>query len=271
MTDHSADGTVLEAEPTTESARELAALPTWMTTVVAADDLSPTLRRVVLGGAFDGFGSHGGDQFVYAIVPRDGAGELPDGFVLAGMTEHHTAAYYTIRRWDPIRRQVELWMVRHGRAVGVGAWAERCRIGERVALWGPRRGAPRPPDATRHLLLADDSGLAAVAARLEELPAGHTALVLAETLDPGSEVKLTDDLGVEVRWSHRHAEEPGTGHHLLRALGALGLEHQDLSDLSVFGAGERTEVAALRRHLRRQLRIPATHVHLTAYWQRGGW
>jgi NADPH-dependent ferric siderophore reductase len=245
-------------------------LRTYSARVVEIRDLSPNLREVVIEGSFDGFVSRGGDQFAYLFVNRGNGAEVPADYSMASWREGDAAtrplgAYYTVRAWDPEARRITLWLVRHGHDDGVGGWAGRCRLGERVALWGPRPGYATPPSARRHLLVADESGFAAVAARLAEIPADHAVHVVVETIDAEHVVELTDRSDVDVRWVFRGDDEPGTVPRLHDAVRALDL---DLDGLCAFGAAESRDVSAIRRYLRRERSIAADRVSMTGYWRR---
>jgi NADPH-dependent ferric siderophore reductase len=250
-----------------------ATLPTWVTSVVSVDDLTPTLRRVVVGGeALAGLVSLGLDQFVYVMVDRPGAASpvIRDGFDMAQYqqlpaAEAPAGAYYTIRSWDPAAHTVELWMVRHQHGA-LGRWSMSCQPGDTLAMWGPRRGFHAPVDCIHHLLVADDSGVAAVAARLDQLPVNHTAAVLCEA-DDEVHPTLSTRPNVIVQWLHRRGSEPGTSPALLDAVRRLDLPAGG-AGWSAFGAGESRQMSAIRRYLRSTVGMPAATVSMTGYWRR---
>ncbi|MGB0114144.1 MAG: SIP domain-containing protein [Ilumatobacteraceae bacterium] len=238
--------------------------------VVEIRDLSPNLREVVIQGPFEGFVSRGGDQFAYLFVNRGTGDEVPADYSMATWRTADVAtrpfgAYYTVRSWDADARRITLWLVRHGHDDGVGGWAGRCQLGERVALWGPRPGFRAPTTLRRHLLVADESGFAAVAARIAELPTDHQVQVIVETVDASHTVELTDRSDVDIQWVFRGDAEPGSGTRLHDAVRALDL---DLDGLCAFGAAESHDVSAIRRHLRRERAMPADSVSMTGYWRR---
>jgi NADPH-dependent ferric siderophore reductase len=133
-----------------------------------------------------------------------------------------------------------------------------------VALWGPREGFGTGPGARSYLFVTDESGLAAVAARIDELPANARVRVIAETIDADHELRF-DRGGVEVTWLHRGDDEPGTGSRLLDEVRATVT---DGDGLTAFGAAESRQITAVRKYLRHDLRMPAAAVSMTGYWRR---
>lgn len=271
----SAGGTATSDQPVPESeerADSVVSLPTFVSQVAKISDRSPNLREIVLEGGLDGFVSSGGDQFVYLMVRRDGGAEVPADHTLAAQLDADAetgpvAAYYTVRSWDAAGQRITMWMVRHGGQTGVGGWAGRCTIGERVALWGPRRGVQMRRDASSYLLLADESGFGAVAALLDELPADTPAHVILETVDPDHVIDLPARERVTVTWRYRHGDRPGTGTRLLDAIRSLDLAAGNAPGLVAFGAGEARQMTRIRAYLRREVGMRSGDVSMTGYWR----
>lgn len=273
-------GTVVEARanagervPLTSLERELenrGTLPTHITEVVDATRVAPNLVEIVFEGGFESFRSVGGEQFLYVMVPRSDDQPVPIDHTMASQMgadpdEAPLGAYYTVRRWDPDAGRVTMWFVLHGHAHGVGGWAARCRPGERVAMWGPREGMGVRPRARSRLLVADESGLAAVAALLDELPGDATGSAVVETVDAGHVVDLPDRPGVNVIWLFRNGDEPGIRNRLLDAVIDLEL---DPDGLVAFGAAESRQITAIRKYLRHERGMSAQDVYMTGYWRR---
>lgn len=246
---------------------------TFVSRVAEVTDRSPNLREVVLEGGLEAFVSSGGDQFVYLMVRRDGFAEIPADHTLAAQLDADPesgpiAAYYTVRSWDAERRRMTLWMVRHEHPGSVGGWAGRCEIGERVAVWGPRDGFGVRPGHTSYLFVADESGLGAIAALLDELPHGASAQVFVETVDAHHVIDLPVRAGVAVTWLYRGDDEPGAGARLLHEVRALNLTTEKARGLFAFGAGESRQMTEIRKYLRQEIAMAANDVSMTGYWRR---
>ena len=220
-----------DTEPTSGD-REVAALSqlrTFLTEVVAVADVHPHLRLVTFGGGdLTTFEPAGPDTFLYLLLPPPGRTEL--GIDQSFTWEAHArmpdedkpvGGYYTLRRWRPEVAELDVLMVLHddhgsdapGDAPAGGhasRWAARAAVGDKVALWGPRT-AYDPPEGTEHwVLVADETGLPAVAVIIEQLPEGATAHVLAEVAEEAERQDLPERDGVTVTWLHRDGAAPGT-------------------------------------------------------------
>ena len=197
---------------------EMVAIRTFVVEVVSVTDVHPHLRRVVVGGDdLAAFAPSAPDTFVYVLLPPPGRDELTidqtftwEGFEQMPEADRPVGAYYTVRQWDPERRELTMLMVRHGDEGPASAWVDGAVPGLPVALWGPRT-AYHPPAATDwHLLVADDTGLPAVAVILESLPAGAVAKVFAEVADVAEHQLLPSSPSFEVTWLHRGDAPAGT-------------------------------------------------------------
>jgi NADPH-dependent ferric siderophore reductase len=260
------------ATPLTTLEEELAQTAnrhTFVTTVEQIEDVTPALRRIVVRGGLDGFVPKGPDQFVFVMVPRrDGdpsviaPGFRMEDFQRMPESERPAGAYYTVRRWDAERQAMELWFVLHREDAGVGGWARHAQLGDRMALWGPRTSYAPPADTQSLLLVADETGLAATAAILEELDPATHAHVVVETSDASHTVDLPRGPHVSVTWLFR---EHRTGRGLVDEVRRMQL---DPAGLYAFGAAEAGAVDEVRRHLRQDRGLPPSQVRMVAYWRR---
>ncbi len=250
--------------------QEQALIPTFYTSVAAVSSLNDGLIEVELDGGLDEFATRGGDQFFYMMMPRAGADPIPDGYTMADYMaqtddERPMGAYYTVRRWDAERRRMTIWVVVHGHDAGAGGWFERCRVGDRVVIWGPRHSFSPPVEARQQLLIADETGFAAVVALFDETPTGRPSTVVLETTDEHHTIDLSEFPDATVQWLFRGDAEAGTGDALLGAVRQLDL---DPAGLVAFGAAESRQITAVRRYLRDDVGMPAANVFMTGYWRR---
>lgn len=213
--------------------------------VLRIQDLSPSLRRVTLGGdGMAGFGVQGAplDMRIKLIIPPadDPRGErlfdLP-GFLdrceAAGESwyrawlsldaaERGTMRTYTVRAWREDPDELDVDMVMHvddqGRSGPAAAWALAARAGDRLHVLGPSRGTEaagngaieyRPGDATDVLLAGDETGLPAIASILEAAPARMRGHAVIEVPHAGDRLGLRTDAAIEITWLVRDGEAPG--------------------------------------------------------------
>ncbi|MFT3855813.1 MAG: SIP domain-containing protein [Ilumatobacteraceae bacterium] len=253
--------------------RQLSSVRTFITSVVAVEDVHPHLRRITFGGGdLTTFAPLGADTFLYVLLPPPGRSELTidAGFTWEAcgqMAEdvRPVGAYYTLREWRPGVCELDVLFVLHDPAGPASAWAARAQPGDPVALWGPREAFTPPPDATRFVLVADETGLPAVAAILDSLDASARVDVVAECDVPEEHQPLPEHPGATVHWVHRLGRPAGTAPELLLDV-VRGLD-LDPTVGYVWGGGESRAMTAVRKLVRRELGWPRDRVSLVAYWR----
>jgi NADPH-dependent ferric siderophore reductase len=229
------------------------------------EDLSPSMRRVILGGAaLEGFASLGFDDHVKlfflapgqdpAILPRQG----PDGLVFPA-EERPLARDYTPRRFDPVAQTLAIDFALH-EAGPATAWALQAAPGQSLLLAGPRGSMVIPPAFDWHLLAGDETALPAIGRRLEELPAGSRALVVAEVEGPDHELLLPSAAAVTLLWSHRGRET---------LAGTLRAAAFPPGDFHAWVAAEATTARELRRVLVEEKGADPRWTKAAGYWKRG--
>lgn len=249
---------------------DIEAIPTFLTSVHAVEELHPHLRRITFkGGDLDGFWWPSPDAFVYVLLPPPGRTELTIDQTFSWTTvwdmppeDQPVGAYYTVRDWRPEVAELDALFVLHGDEGPASAWAGRAAPGDPVALWGPRKVYDPPEGTDRLLLVADETGLPAVAVILEQAPAEWPVQVLAEF--DGDRQELPDRPGTEVTWLARDGRPPGTTTVLADAARAL----PELAPTTYcWGGAESRAVTAVRKHLRHERGYPQASVAMTGYWR----
>ena len=246
---------------------------TFVTSVSAVEDVNPHLRLVTFRGGdlADGFAPVGPDTFLYLLLPPPGRTELTIGADFsweAARTmppeDQPVGAYYTLRRWRPEAAELDILMVLHGDSGPASAWAERAAVGDEVALWGPRTSWSPPVGTDSYLLVADETGLPAVAVILETLPADAPIHVVAEVDDEPVRPALPSGAHITVTWLHRDGAETGTTTALADTVRSLP---QPSADTYVWGGAESRAVTQVRRHVRDTWGLPKQQVSLVGYWR----
>ena len=263
-------------EGTTTAEQEVAqlgAIRTFVTAVVAVEDVHPHLRQITFGGGdLDTFEPNGPDAFVYVLLPPPGRAGLTvdQSFSWEAVpdmpeAERPVGAYYTVRRWRPEAGELDALFVLHGDSGPASAWAGRAQVGDPVALWGPRTSWAPPADTDHFVLVADETGLPAVAGVLDLLPPETSIQVVAEAGSDAERQELPAHPGATVTWVSRDGAEAGTATNLLvdavRALEWTGVHPY------VFGGGESRALTKVRRLVRDERGCPREAVSLVAYWR----
>jgi NADPH-dependent ferric siderophore reductase len=238
--------------------------------VVSVEDLTPVMRRVVLGGeGLSGYEPTGcTDEYINGLfVPPGAPYTVPFDVdeARASAPEHRPRPRrYTVRAWDPGPRHLTLDFVVHGEVGYAGRWAANAVPGERLQFLGPSGGYAPAPGAGVHLMVGDESALPAIAASLAQVPAGVPVFVVAVVDDADHELALTSPGDLRVTWVHR-ASAPDDDKLVLRTVEQLELPP---GEVQVFVHGEAGEVRAVRRHLVADRGIDRDGASISPYWRR---
>jgi NADPH-dependent ferric siderophore reductase len=185
--------------------------------------------------------------------------------VRAGERAHRpNGRRYTIRRWDPAERRITIDFVVHGDSGFAGRWANHATVGDRLQIAGPAGGYAPSTTADWHLLVGDESALPAIAASLEQVRPGVSALVAVVVDGPDHELALDCPGDAKVQWIHRRSD-PGNHELLLAAVEATEFPS---GTVDVFVHGEAGEVRSIRRHLLVERGIPKEGTSISPYWRR---
>ncbi len=238
--------------------------------VAAVERLGPRLVSVVFTGEFDGFEITQPAQHIKVLLPAGGQRHVdlptpgPDG--PGGRTgpggPRPPMRTYTPRRFDPATGRLEVQFVIHGDGLASN-WAERARVGDRLAIGGPGGRFNLGLGPGPWLIGGDESAVPAIGTLLEFLPAGTTGRVLVET-DSGDPLDgLQPPEGISLEWM---AADPGApGESLRRAVAAAPLS----GETSVWVACEATGVRRIRADLLATGRVGASAMATRGYWRLG--
>jgi NADPH-dependent ferric siderophore reductase len=220
--------------------------------VESTEQLTPTLKRIVLGGeGLAGFAlGELTDHYVKLQFPRAGA---PAG-------ERPKVRTYTVRDWDAERGLLTIDFVVHGDEGIAGPWAATAAVGDAIGLRGPGGGYAPDPAADWHLMAGDTSVIPAISASLPHVPAGVPVHVVLQVHGPEEEVELASPADLAVHYLHGDADEG-----LAEAIAALDFPP---GEVQVFLHGEATSVRLARRHLVVDRGISAAALSASGYWKR---
>ena len=245
-------------------------MKTCTATVLGRRTLSAHLVTVTLGGLTDYATTGVPDEYVRVLIPPAGAelalpeidekwnitypeGSVEPDFRVYTVSDHRVVEGET---------QIDLDIALHDEGVG-SDWARSCRPGDRVGLIEPHGLYAAPDDVAWQLLVADVTGLPAVARILRGLSTGQQAVVHVVLTDPGDEIALPSAADVDVTWQVV-AKETDICDALAEAVTSRDLP---ASDRYVWLAGEARSSRAVRKHLRRELGWPQSDFYTCGYWQ----
>lgn len=234
--------TVTNSTFRTAQTRQTAAEPmtkTFEVQVTSVQQLTPTFRRITLGGySLRDFGVHGStlDLRVKLLIPSLAGNGSP--LPLPQIRTAHTGWYqewlsldpntrgsmrtYTVRqeRLDAVYPEIDVDFVMHADAAGhagpAANWARDARPGDTLVLIGPNNRAAhcvtagsysgiewRPGLAQRVLLAGDETAVPAISAILESLPDSLSGHAILEVPESGDFQDLKTAADVEVIWLAR--------------------------------------------------------------------
>lgn len=237
-------------------------------TVQRVEDLTPRMRRFVLGGPeLEGLEIDEPAASVRILLPADGDGtlvmpewtgnqfELPSG-------ERAPIRTFTPRALDTDRLELTVDIVVHEGGTA-SEWARAATPGSEVAVSGPGRGYEIDSDATSYLLAGDETALPAIGQLLEWLPDDMPVAVHVEIADPSARLDLPDHPRAEVDWHELpRGSEPGAA--LITAVEQLGEVPP-----AVWVAGEAAAVQRIRKHLFDARGMTRSAATVRGYWKKG--
>jgi NADPH-dependent ferric siderophore reductase len=178
-------------------------------------------------------------------------------FMLDDGTGEPVRRDYTPRRYDAQSRQLTIEFALHGHGAA-SDWARQAAPGQPAVIGGPRGSMIVPPDFDWHLLVADATGLPAIRRRLEELPAGTRAMVVA-LVAPGDRILPATQAQLDVHW----ADDADA---LVAAVRALTLP---AGEGYAWGGGEAAMMKRVRDVLVDEKALPKEAMRMSAYWKQG--
>ncbi|WP_428341614.1 siderophore-interacting protein [Mycobacterium sp.] len=251
--------------------------------VVRTEQLTSHMVRVVLGGnGFDTFTpSEFTDSYVKLVFVADDVdvAALPqpltlDSFADLPAAKKPVVRTITVRRADPVAREIVVDIAVHGDHGAAGPWAAAAQPGQPMYLMGPSGAYAPDPAADWHLLAGDETALPAISVALEALPANAIGRVFIEIAEPEDEIPLTAPDGVQINWLYRGGradlvaeDRAGDNAPLVEAVTTvLWLPGQ----VQVFIHGEAQAVMHnLRPYIRKERGVDAKWASISGYWRRG--
>ncbi|HKU36107.1 MAG TPA: siderophore-interacting protein [Paenarthrobacter sp.] len=236
--------------------------------VVATRLLTPGMVRITFGGpGLAGFETTGvGDEYLRVFLPDPGDHEarLPistgDSWDWEAGVKPSAMRTYTVRSVDAAAGTVDIDFVVHDGGLAA-SWAQRAQVGDVVGLNSPTGLYEPPGELQWQILLADATGLPAVARLLELTPPGIRTRVLIELEDPSHQQELNLGAGTEVAWIHG-----GNGHSQSRLDEVLRSMELPGGVGYIWVAGEAKVLRSIRKYLRHEKKLTPESYKLIGYW-----
>ncbi len=250
-------------------------LKTYLTRVRRSERITPHMFRVTIGGGdLVNFVSAAADQFITLILPQPGQERPaidPDHFtweIYREMTDEvrPIVRNYTVRHHRPEVAEIDVDFVIHGDGGPASNWALGAQPGDHLAIWGPRMAYAPTDETAWQLLCADETGLPAVAAILEDLAPGERVLAFVEVADAAEEQRLASAGDVTVTWLRRDGIPAGESDQLVEAVRRATFPE---GVVYAWGGGERGLMGSIRKHLQEERGIASGSISFINYWRHG--
>ncbi|CAH0535147.1 Vibriobactin utilization protein ViuB [Vibrio stylophorae] len=175
---------------------------------------------------------------------------------------------YSIRHFDPNACQLVLDMVTHDVHLPLtkeqggyaSQWGQQVSVGEHIFVAGPGLIAPIHADCDSVILASDMTGLPALAAQLETLPATAQGAAFIAVRDMGDQQVLRAPSGIAMHW-------------LVQGERDLVAEVQaypwPAGLVGVWCACEFDQMRTLRRYFRNEREVAREHLYISSYWKLG--
>lgn len=169
---------------------------------------------------------------------------------------------YSVRKFDAETKELTIDFVLHDHGPA-GRWASHAKVGDPIGVIGPRGSRIYSPDFDSYVFLADLTGVPALCRWLEEIPSNKYTMAVVGV-----------DSSQDVFSVHRHGQKRIQWHYPTdptdRLLNAVKDLDVDLLRRSyIWGGGEASELARIRRYLVRELGLDPKQVDLDGYWKIG--
>ena len=164
-------------------------LKDWRLEVVETRELTPHMRRVTLtSDALEGFEPQPAQDVVLMLPDAEGV---------------YGRRHYTVRRYDPAARLVDIDVVMHGDSTPATRWALGSLPGDTVEAFGPRGRNVLNPGADWRLFVGDETAIPAFLGMIEALPAGARARAIIEVQSDADRQEVQTAADADIQWLSR--------------------------------------------------------------------
>ncbi|MGV3711277.1 MAG: siderophore-interacting protein [Gemmatimonas sp.] len=219
--------------------------------VLGVENVTPNMLRLTLGG--DSLAT------LTTLAPDDHVK------VVVGEGATEVRREYTVRALDAARRLLTLEFALHD-AGPVTDWARSARVGDHIVVAGPRGSGVVPDDFDWWLLIGDETGIPAIARRLEELSAGRLVTSIIAVANAREQQTFATRTTLRSHWLHRPLEQADDPTPFLAALADWSPPE---GNGFIWIATESNVARALRTHVLEQLRHPLAWMKAAGYWSKG--
>lgn len=193
-------------------------------------------------------------ETVLPIISADGRWQTPEG------KPPVRCSTYTVRRFDSRRREMDIDFVVHAGGLA-SEWAQTAEPGHSIVINNPRGLYQPSPDLRWQLLMADATGLPALARLLEQKRDNVFCRVVIEVASEEDRQSLPECANTQITWIYG-----GNGVTKSRIGEVFALIPLPPGAGHIWVSAEQTAVRAIRKRVKDVLALPAESCKLVAYW-----
>lgn len=207
-----------------------------------------------------------GHPLVLPTVSDDWEISQPEGTEPPIWRVYTISGHRTLDALDGTSRvEIDLDIALHDAGPGA-AWARECLPGDEIGLLDPKGLYAAPADVAWQLLVADLTGVPAMARILRGLQPGQRVRAVGVLTDAADAVALPSPADVDLEWVVVERDVDVT-EALERAVLETALPGASDAGRYVWFAGEARASRTVRKHLRRTLGWPQSDFYTCGYWQ----
>lgn len=229
-------------------------------TVLHSEQITPNMQRIVLhSNSLADFPLECEGSYIKLLFNTVGGTDL-DTITNGIRPEMRT---YTIRRFSPSHRTIEVDFVRHiteDLQCGFATrWAMNVQIGETINIVGSGTINDMNTDADWFFMVADMTALPALSAKVRKLPQNAKGYAVIKVIEKDDIQPIETPANFQIIWL--------TGKESLATkVGSLPwLE----GTVSVWTACEFNSMRALRNYFRNEREIERENIYISSYWKQG--
>ncbi len=230
-----------------------------MTIVDAIQDISPHMRRIILGGGdLDDFPIDQESAHVKAIFPQSN-GALPKLGLYLGAKKWMRS--YTVRAFDKHTKKLTIDFAVNDHQGLATHWANHAKVGDHLGISGPGPTKHKNLNAPWHLMAADITGLPALAAILEKLPKNAQGYAFIQVPNQADAQTIKAPKDMKIQWL------VNTDINRNRLLEAIVNIPWQAGSPAIFIATQSAHMKTLKAHVKKQPDYQKSYTYASGYWK----
>ena len=230
--------------------------------------LTPHMQRLWLGGdQLADFPMDADGAYIKLLFDTQGQA-INNEAVLDTLNGRPVMRTYTVRSFDPGKRQIVVDFVRHqhdGKTGPASQWADRAQPGDSIVIGGPGQAKRLQTDADWVFLAADMTALPALSANLEQLGKQATGIAVIEVIGERDVQILEKPDDLELHWVFN--PDPGSPNTVLAD--AVRRQRWRSGQVSAWAACEFSNMRAIRQSFKEDREVSRDYLYVSSYWKMG--